>query len=97
VLECLPKSSQPWTSSWDADSGILKTDLLKADYGKKAPTLFGRSRPHDRLDAIIAHEYEKQRTGSHASALNAAPKTDLPIGERAREIAIAMEKGWSTR
>ena len=81
-----------------ADSGILNTDLMKADYGKKAGKLFERSRLRDRLDAIIAHEYEEHRHGmSHEKALKAAPKTQLPISDRAREIAKAMEKGWRAR
>jgi hypothetical protein len=71
---------------------------MKADYGKKAGKLFERSRLRDRLDAIIAHEYEEHRHGvSHESALKAAPKTQLPISDRAREIAKAMEKGWRAR
>jgi hypothetical protein len=79
------------------DSGILNTGLLKAYYGKTAARLFGRSRLRDRLDVIIAHEYEEHRTGSHAGALKAAPKTDLPISDRAREIANAMQKGCRRR
>jgi hypothetical protein len=79
------------------DSGILNPDLLKKDYGRKAGKLFERARLRDRLDSILAHEYEEHRTGSHAGALKAAPKTDLPISDRAREIAGAMEKGWSRR
>ena len=31
---------------------------------------------------------------SHEAALKAAPKTDLPISDRAREICRAMERGW---
>ena len=34
---------------------------------------------------------------SHEKALKAAPKTQLPISDRAREIAKAMEKGWRAR
>jgi hypothetical protein len=30
----------------------------------------------------------------HIEALKATPKTDLPVSDRAREIASAMEKGW---
>jgi hypothetical protein len=55
-------------------------------------------RLRDRLDAIIAHEHEEHRHGmSHEKALKAAPKTQLPISDRAREIAKAMEKGWRAR
>ena len=30
----------------------------------------------------------------HEAALKAAPKTDLPISDRAREICRAMDRGW---
>jgi hypothetical protein len=77
------------------DAGVLNTDLLKAGYDKKAANLFGRSRLRDRMDAIIAHEYEEHRNGmSHVEALKAAPKTALPISEEAREICREMERGW---
>ena len=77
------------------DSGVLNTDLLKANYDEKAARLFERSRLRDRLDAIIAHEYEEHRHGmSHTEALKAAPKTALPISEKAREICRQMEWGW---
>jgi hypothetical protein len=80
------------------DSGLLNDDVLRKDYGKKAARLFERSRLRDRLDAIVAHEYEEHRHRmSHEAALKAAPKTDLPISDRAREIAKAMEKGWRGR
>jgi hypothetical protein len=76
------------------DSGLLNADLLKKDYGKEPGELFEKSRLRDRLDSIIAHEYEEHRTGSHLGSLKAAPETKLPIRDRAREILWAMEKGW---
>jgi hypothetical protein len=80
------------------DSGVLNPDLLKTDYTRKAARLFERSRLRDRLDAIITHEYEEYRNGfDHRKALKAAPRTDLPISDRAREILRAMEKGWRGR
>jgi hypothetical protein len=80
------------------DSGVLNLDLLRKNYGGKAAGLFEKSRLRDRLDAIIAHEYEEHRHGmDHEAALKHAPKTELPITERAREICRAMEKGWSGR
>jgi hypothetical protein len=80
------------------DSGLLNLELLRKDYGEEAASLFSRSRLRDRLDSIIAHEYEEHRHGmDHEAALRAAPKTALPITERAREIANAMEKGWRGR
>lgn len=81
-----------------ADSGLFNLDLLKADYGEEAGSLFGKSRLLDRLDSIIAHEYEEHRHGMiHVEALNHASMTDLPISDRARVIAEAMRKGWNGR
>jgi len=77
---------------------VFNLDLLNKDYDEKAAMLFERSRLRDQLDSIIAHEYEEHRNGmSHAAALKAAPKTDLPISERAREICRTMEKEWRGR
>src|SRR5690348_16327325 len=74
------------------DSGLFNTEYLKSDYGEEAATLYAKSRLRDRLDAIIAHEYEEHRHGmSHVEALKHAPKTALPIGDRAREIAKAID------
>jgi hypothetical protein len=77
------------------DSGVLNLDLLREDYGSHATALFEKARLRDRLDAILAHEYEEHRHGmDHRAALKHAPKTELPISERAREICNAMEEGW---
>jgi hypothetical protein len=79
----------------NADSGLFDLDLLSKDYGKEAARLFGKSGLRDRLDAIIAHEFEEHRPGrSHVEALAQAPKTELPISERARELCEAMRSGW---
>jgi hypothetical protein len=78
-----------------ADSGVFNLDLLKENYSEKASRLFAQSRLRDRLGSIIAHEFEEHRNGmSHEAALKAAPKTDLPISDPAREICRAMERGW---
>jgi hypothetical protein len=80
------------------DSGVLNPNLLKAEYTPKPARLFERARLRDRLDAIIAHEYEEHRNEfDHRRALEAAPRTDLAITELAREILRAMEKGWRGR
>ena len=76
------------------DSGVLNDDLLTRDYAKEAADLFRKARLRDRIDAIIAHEYEEHRTGSHVGSLKAAPETILPISDRARVILRAMEIGW---
>ena len=77
------------------DSGVLNLDLLTKDYGREAAALFEKSRLRDRVDAIIAHEYEEHRHGmDHELALKHAPDTALPISERAREICRTMATGW---
>jgi hypothetical protein len=40
---------------------------------------------------------EHRHGGSHVEALKHAPSTELPITDRAREIARAMQKGWRER
>lgn len=71
------------------DSGVLNPDQLK---GKKGGRLWIHMRLRDRIDAIIAHEYEELRGGSHAAALKAAPDTELPISEEARRLCRAMAR-----
>ena len=71
------------------NSGCLNPELLK---GKPGSRTFARARLKDRIDAIIAHEYEKDRTGSHAGALTAGPKTELTVSEEARRILKAMSR-----
>jgi hypothetical protein len=77
------------------ESGLFNFDLLRKDYGEETAKRFATSDLTSRLDAIIAHEYEECRHGgSHVEALKHAPFTELPIGDRAREIARAMARGW---
>jgi len=69
------------------NSGVLNPDLLK---GKKGGRIWPKARLRDRIDAIIAHECEEDRLGSHEAALKQAPKTDLPVTDGARRILRAM-------
>jgi hypothetical protein len=71
------------------NSGVLNLDLLK---GRKGARVWPKERLRDRIDAIIAHEFEELRHGSHAAALKAAPKAELPISDRARRICKAMAR-----
>jgi hypothetical protein len=72
------------------NSGVLNPELLK---GKKGGRIWPRMRLKDRIDAIIAHEYEElHHDGSHVAALKAAPKTELPISDEARRVCRAMAK-----
>jgi hypothetical protein len=79
-------------------SGVFNFDMLKAKYGQEASRLFAESRLKDRLDAVVAHEYEEHRNGfDHEAAVELTPETELPISARAREIARAMRRGWKGR
>jgi len=48
------------------NSGVPNPDLLK---GKKGGRIWPKARLRDRIDAIIAHECEEDRLGSHEAAL----------------------------
>jgi hypothetical protein len=71
------------------NSGCLNPDLMK---GKKGSRVWAQARLRDRIDAIIAHEYEEDRTGSHEAAVREARRTKLPITEGARRICRAMAR-----
>jgi hypothetical protein len=72
------------------DSGALNPELFQ---GKKGGRLYPKMRLRDRIDAIIAHEYEElHHEGSHAAALKAAPKTKLSISNEARRLCRAMAR-----
>jgi hypothetical protein len=71
------------------NSGVLNPELLK---GKKGGRLWPKARLRDRIDAIIAHEWEEDRHATHEAALKAAPKTGLPISGGARRICRAMAR-----
>jgi hypothetical protein len=75
------------TQGITVNSGVLNPELLK---GRKGGRVWVKARLRDRIDAIIAHEWEEYRHGTHAAALRAAPKTDLPITDGARRILRAL-------
>jgi hypothetical protein len=75
------------TTGITVNSGCLNPDLLKGEQGSR---IWPTARLRDRIDAIIAHEYEEERVGTHEAALKAAPKTALPISDGARRILRAM-------
>ena len=68
---------------------MLDPDLLN---GSKGGRIWPKARLRDRIDAIIAHGWEKSKTSDHAAALKAAANTDLSITERARQILRAMAR-----
>jgi hypothetical protein len=69
------------------NSGCLNPELLK---GKPGARVFAKTRLRDRIDAIIAHEYEEDRLGTHELALKLGAKTELPISDKARRILRAI-------
>jgi hypothetical protein len=77
------------TTGITINSGCLNPDLLK---GGKGGRLWPKARPQDRIDAIIAHEWEESKTVDHVAALKAGAKTELPVTEGARRILKAMAR-----
>lgn len=76
------------TTGITVNSGILNPELLRG----RGSRVWAKARLRDRMDAVIAHEYEEDRLGSHEAALKRAPKTELPISDRARRILRAMAR-----
>jgi hypothetical protein len=76
------------------DSGMMNLDGMDGPYGEEAGKIWRKSKLPDRIQAIIAHERAEYEYDDHELVLIAAPKTDLPISERAMEILRAMESGW---
>ena len=75
------------TTGITVNSGCLNSELLK---GEKGVRVFAKARLRDRIDAIIAHEFEEDRLGSHEAALKHGAKTMLPVSDGARRILRAM-------
>jgi hypothetical protein len=71
------------------DSGVLNPELLK---GMKGGRIYPKLSLRERIDAAIPHEYEELRHGTHAAALKAAAKTDMPIMPGARRLCKAMAR-----
>ncbi len=65
------------------ESGVFNPALLE---GTGASEAWEKARLRDRLDAIIAHEYEEHASGSHVGAVDRAADTELPIRHEAREL-----------
>ncbi len=74
------------TTGITANSGVLNPQLVEG----KGSRLWAKARLRDRIDAVIAHEFEEDRLGSHEASLKHAPKTELLITNGARRILRAM-------
>jgi hypothetical protein len=75
------------------DSGVLNPLLNAEAIGPEASKLWARSRLRDRIDAVIAHEYEESGGISHDQVVERVAETALPIGESARRILRSIAEG----
>jgi hypothetical protein len=75
------------------DSGALNPRLNAEAIGPEASALWARSRLRDRIDAVIAHEYEEGGGISHDQVVERVAETALPIGENARRILRSIAEG----
>ena len=79
------------------DSGVLNPDLFTPVYGREVGEKWAKTRLRDRLDAIIAHEYEESRGILHDQVVERVAETDLPIGENARRILRTIAEAEKRR
>ena len=78
------------TTGVTVNSGVLIPELLK---GEKGGRIWPKMRLKDRIDAIIAHEYEElMAAGKHVNALKEAARTKLPISDEARRLNRARAR-----
>lgn len=77
----------------NVDSGILNPNLLGDPATSGAARAWSRARLRDRIDAVIAHEYEECMRGSDQAARQHAPTTTLRISDQARAILCQMAGG----
>ena len=78
------------TASVNINSDVLNPDLLE---GEKGGRIWPKTRLKDRIDAIIAHEYEElMPEGRHVNALKEAARTKLPISDEARRLNRARAR-----
>jgi len=77
----------------NVDSGILNPYLLGDPATGGAARAWYRARLRDRIDAVIAHEYEECVRGNDQAARQYAPTTILQISPEARAILRQMTGG----
>jgi hypothetical protein len=77
----------------NVDSGALNPDLMSKNCRRKVSKVWAKLASRHRQDALIAHEDAEWKTGSHEAALEAAPRTDLPISDESRAFLREMKKG----
>ncbi len=79
------------------DSGLFNPALLDP-LGSEASASWARAGLRDRLDAVVAHEYEEHLSGTHEGAVERARRYQklLLIREKARQLllkGVTCEKG----
>jgi hypothetical protein len=74
----------------NVDSGVLNPNLLGDPVAGGAALTWSMARLRDRIDAVIAHEFEEAIAGTHGAALQNAPNTNLNISNGARQILREM-------
>lgn len=77
----------------NVDSGVLNPNLLGDPAAGGEARAWSRARLRDRIDAVIAHEYEECTRGSDQAARQHAPTTGLRISDEARAILRQMAGG----
>lgn len=77
----------------NVDSGVLNPELLGDPAAGGAARAWSGTRLRDRIDAVIAHEYEECLRGSDLAARQHAPTTGLLISDEARAILRLMAGG----
>jgi hypothetical protein len=77
----------------NVDSGDFNPNLLGDPAAGGAARTWSRARLRDRIDAVIAHEYEEAIAGTHGAALRNAPNTKLNISPEARQLLREMTGG----
>lgn len=77
----------------NVDSGVFNPNLLGDPAAGGVARTWSRARLRDRMDAVIAHEYEEAVGGTHDVALRNAPNTRLNISSEARQLLREMAGG----
>ena len=76
--------------SYHLRAGVLNPQLNAEEIGPRASAAWEKARLRDRIDAVIAHEYEESIAGTHEGAEMRAADTALPISDKARRILRAI-------
>jgi hypothetical protein len=74
----------------NVDSGVFNPNLLGDPSTGGVARTWSRAKLRDRIDAVIAHEFEEAIGGTHAAAAQNAPNTKLTISAGARQILREM-------